>query len=81
MLIININNRELECDFEKNFREKVEEMKIIQKLREKATGVNVVGLALGENVTSDIITVKSVILLISGRFNVERVYKMWSVLF
>lgn len=39
------------------FREKVEEMKIIQKLRERATGVNVVGLALGENVTSDVMTV------------------------
>jgi hypothetical protein len=39
------------------YREKVEEMKIIQKLRERPNGVNVVGLALGENVTSDIITV------------------------
>ncbi|KAH0945132.1 hypothetical protein HN011_002210 [Eciton burchellii] len=39
-----------------SLREKVEEMKIIQKLRERPNGVNVVGLALGENVTSDIIT-------------------------
>jgi len=35
------------------FREKVEEMKIIQKLRERPAGVDVVGLALGENVASD----------------------------
>lgn len=34
-------------------REKVEETKIIQKLRERPKGVNVVGLALGEKVTSD----------------------------
>lgn len=39
------------------FREKVEEMKIIQKLRERPKGVNVVGLALGENVTPDVIMV------------------------
>ncbi|KAG7189773.1 hypothetical protein KM043_017436 [Ampulex compressa] len=37
-------------------REKVEEMKIIQKLRERPNGINVVGLALGENVTSDAMT-------------------------
>lgn len=37
-------------------REKVEEMKIIQKLRERPAGINVVGLALGENVASDVIT-------------------------
>jgi len=42
------------------YREKVEEMKIIQKLRERPNGVNVVGLALGENVTSDIITVSKI---------------------
>lgn len=36
------------------FREKVEEMKIVQKLRERPTGINVVGLALGENVASDV---------------------------
>lgn len=40
------------------FREKVEEMKIVQKLRERPTGINVVGLALGENVASDIIMVR-----------------------
>lgn len=33
-------------------------MKIIQKLREKPTGINVVGLALGENVASDVIIVR-----------------------
>ncbi|EZA54252.1 hypothetical protein DMN91_000037 [Ooceraea biroi] len=45
-----------DSDSEKASREKVEEMKIIQKLRERPSGVNVVGLALGENVTSDVIT-------------------------
>lgn len=39
-----------------NVREKVEEMKIIQKLRERPNGVNVIGLALGEKVTPDNIT-------------------------
>ncbi|KYM86872.1 Uncharacterized protein C9orf78 [Atta colombica] len=39
-----------------SLREKVEEMKIIQKLRERPAGVDVVGLALGENVASDAIT-------------------------
>ncbi|XP_014467858.1 PREDICTED: uncharacterized protein C9orf78, partial [Dinoponera quadriceps] len=38
-----------------SLREKVEEMKIVQKLRERPTGINVVGLALGENVASDVI--------------------------
>jgi len=33
-------------------------MKIIQKLRERPAGVDVVGLALGENVASDTITVR-----------------------
>lgn len=32
-------------------------MKIIQKLREKPTGVDVVSLALGESIASDVITV------------------------
>lgn len=32
-------------------------MKIIQKLRERPAGVDVVGLALGESVASDAITV------------------------
>lgn len=32
-------------------------MKIIQKLRERPAGINVAGLALGENVASDAITV------------------------
>jgi len=32
-------------------------MKIIQKLRERPAGVDVVGLALGESITSDVITV------------------------
>ncbi|XP_020293844.1 uncharacterized protein C9orf78 [Pseudomyrmex gracilis] len=41
---------------EMSVREKVEEMKIIQKLREKPPGVDVVGLALGDNVASDVIT-------------------------
>ncbi|KOC63432.1 Uncharacterized protein C9orf78 [Habropoda laboriosa] len=41
---------------EASVREKVEEMKIIQKLRERPKGVNVVGLALGENVTPDVMT-------------------------
>lgn len=46
-----------DSDSEKiSLREKVEEMKIIQKLRERPTGVNVVGLALGENITSDVIS-------------------------
>lgn len=44
------------------FREKVEEMKIIQKLRERPKGVNVVGLALGENVTPDVMMVIMVLL-------------------
>ncbi|XP_018364635.1 PREDICTED: uncharacterized protein C9orf78 homolog [Trachymyrmex cornetzi] len=39
-----------------SLREKVEEMKIIQRLRERPAGVDVVGLALGENVASDAIT-------------------------
>lgn len=43
-------------DEETNIKEKVEEMKIIQKLRERPNGVNVVGLALGEKVTSDVLT-------------------------
>lgn len=42
------------------FREKVEEMKIIQKLRERPKGVNVLGLALGENVTSGVMTVGAI---------------------
>lgn len=55
------SNRKIFIKKTKNsFREKVEEMKIIQKLRERPSGVNVVGLALGENVTSDIITVRSI---------------------
>ncbi|KAK0082507.1 hypothetical protein PV325_010268 [Microctonus aethiopoides] len=37
-------------------RTKVEEMKIIQKLRERPNGVNIIGLALGEKVTSDVAT-------------------------
>ncbi|XP_078041468.1 splicing factor C9orf78 isoform X2 [Augochlora pura] len=41
---------------ETSVREKVEDLKIIQKLRERPKGVNVVGLALGENVTPDVIT-------------------------
>lgn len=39
------------------FRAKVEETKIIQKLRERPSGVNIVGLALGEKVVPDIMTV------------------------
>lgn len=35
-------------------------MKIIQKLRERPAGINVVGLALGENVASDVITVRGI---------------------
>lgn len=41
---------------EVSIREKVEEMKIIQKLRERPSGVNIVGLALGEKVVPDIMT-------------------------
>lgn len=36
----------------------MEEMKIIQKLRERPKGVNIVGLALGENATPDATTVR-----------------------
>ena len=41
---------------ETSVREKVEEMKIIQKLRERPKGVNIVELALGENATPDATT-------------------------
>ncbi|XP_043663788.1 telomere length and silencing protein 1 homolog [Vespula pensylvanica] len=41
---------------ESSVREKVEETKIIQKLRERPSGVNIVGLALGEKVVPDIMT-------------------------
>lgn len=34
-------------------REKVDELKVLQKLRERPKGVNIVGLALGEKVTKD----------------------------
>lgn len=34
-------------------------MKTIQKLRERPKGINVVGLALGENVTPDVMTVNN----------------------
>lgn len=34
-------------------------MKVIQKLRERPKGINVVGLALGENVTPDVMTVSN----------------------
>lgn len=34
-------------------------MKVIQKLRERPKGINVVGLALGENITSDVMTVSN----------------------
>lgn len=44
------------------FRTKVEEMKIIQKLRERPNGVNIIGLALGEKVTSDVATTVRAIL-------------------
>ncbi|XP_011872183.1 PREDICTED: uncharacterized protein C9orf78 homolog isoform X2 [Vollenhovia emeryi] len=47
------NNSEAE---EVSLREKVEEMKIIRKLRERPAGVDVVGLALGESVASDVMT-------------------------
>ncbi|XP_012340992.1 telomere length and silencing protein 1 homolog isoform X3 [Apis florea] len=53
-------------DEEISIREKVEEMKIIQKLRERPKGVNVVGLALGENVTPDVMMV-----IMSDPFNVK----------
>ncbi|XP_015598460.1 telomere length and silencing protein 1 homolog [Cephus cinctus] len=45
-------------------RNKVEEMKILQKLRQRPHGVNIVGLALGENVAPDVMN--------SDPFNVKK---------
>lgn len=57
------------------FREKVEEMKIVQKLRERPTGINVVGLALGENIASDVIMVR----YIQYNLNIENSRKKYSM--
>jgi len=51
-----INSDDSDSDEEKDasVREKVEEMKIIQKLRERPNGVNIAELALGQKVTNDV---------------------------
>lgn len=41
-----------------NFRAKLEETKLAQKLREKPNGVNIVGLAIGEKVKEEELLVK-----------------------
>lgn len=36
------------------YRDRLEEMKTIQKLRQRPNGVNIAGLALGEKITADL---------------------------
>lgn len=43
-------------------------MKNVQKFREKPIGIDVVGLALGENIASDIIRVRFIISSESGKY-------------